>query len=236
MGTWCIGVPRWRDHLSGDDTKKVRDGVFEVPMARSTDGGKNFKSERARLNIPEGTGGTGDDGKYYRARPWTMPSCELRDGSLLMAMYGYFKTDTVVSPAFPKWKFYKYRTWVMRSTDRGRTWDYRATVAYDPAVGSESFCEPDLLVLPNGDISVSCALAAARPIATPLYVNVSKDDGKTWSKPVPIADRGVWPCACRMQSGVLAVTYGRPDNWLVFSRDHGKTWIGHLASIAGGHN
>ena len=126
----------------------------------------------------------------------------LRDGSLLMSMYGYFKTDTVVSPAFPpKWKFYKYRTWVMRSTDRGRNWDYRATVAYDPAVGSESFCEPDLLRLPDGDILcfMRTGGCAWPKYITPLYMNVSKDDGKTWSKPAPIADRGVWPSACRMR-------------------------------------
>ena len=64
-------------------------------------------------------------------------------------------------------------------------------------------------------------------------MNVSKDDGKTWSKPVPITDRGVWPSACRMRSGVLAVTYGRPDDWLALSRDQGKTW-GSLCFSRGG--
>ena len=128
----------------------------------------------------------------------------LRDGSLLMSMFGYFKTDTAPSQwALPKWKLYRFRTWVMRSTDRGRNWDYRATVAYDPTVGSEGFCEPGLLLLPDGDIL--CFMAHRRPpvaeYATPLYMNISKDDGKTWSKPAPILDRGVWPSACRMRRG-----------------------------------
>jgi hypothetical protein len=215
----------------GYNSDKVRDGVFEVRLARSTDGGKTFKDERARLNIPDGTGGSGDDGNYYE--PCVDHAIvRLRDGSLLMSMYGYFKTDTVLAPNFdPKWRFHKYRTWVMRSTDRGRTWDYRATVAYDPAVGFESFCEPDLLVLPNGDILSFMRTGGCHggaKYAAPLYMNVSKDDGKTWSKPVPIADRGVWPNACRMRNGVLAVTYGRPDNWLAFSHDDGKTWVGHF--------
>ena len=48
-------------------------------------------------------------------------------------------------PCPAKWKCFKYRTFVVRSTDRGRTWDYLATVAYDPGVGLESFCEADLL-------------------------------------------------------------------------------------------
>ena len=50
---------------------------------------------------------------------------------------------------------------------------------------------------------------------------------------MPIADRGVWPNACRMQSGVLACTYGRPANWLAFSLDEGQTWTGHFCFYTG---
>jgi len=117
----------------------------------------------------------------------------------------------------------------MRSTDRGRTWDYWVTVAYDPEVGCESFCEADLLALPGGDLLCFMRTGGSPPkYVTPLYTSLSTDDGKTWSKPVPIADRGVWPNACRMQDGTLVVTYGRPGNWLAFSLDDGKTWVGHL--------
>jgi hypothetical protein len=207
---------------------KVGEGVFEVPFARSTDGGKTFKTERARLNIPDGTGGTNDDGTRSEGPAVDHAIVQLRDGSLLMAMYGQFKDSTTLVPGFPsEWKVHKYYSWVMRSTDRGRTWDYWATVAKDPSVGCESFCEPDLLALPNGDILCFLRTGGEKP-PTPLYMNVSKDQGKTWSKPVAIADRGVWPNACRMQSGLLVVTYGRPDNWLAFSADDGKTWVGHL--------
>lgn len=216
-------------------TKRISDGVFEIPLSRSTDGGKSFVAETARLNIPEATGGTGDDGKFYEGPPVDHAIVQLRDGSLLMAMYGYFMNDTVLCPAFPpEWKLYKYRTWVMRSTDRGRTWDLWTTVAYDPAVGCESFCEADLLTLPAGDILCFMRTGGNPPkYTTPLYMSTSQDDGKSWSKPVPIADRGVWPNACRMQSGVLVVTYGRPDNWLAFSLDNGKSWTGHLCFYRG---
>ena len=213
---------------------KVAEGVFEVPFVRSTDGGKTFRNERVRLNIPEGTGGTMDIGTRSEGPTVDHAIVQLRDGSLLMAMYGYFKTDTVLCPAFPpEWKLYKYRSWVVRSTDRGRTWDYRATVAYDPSVGCESFCEPDLLALPNGDILCFMRTGGNKPKSTPLYMSSSKDDGKTWSKPVAIADRGVWPNACRMRSALLVVTYGRPDNWLAFSPDDGKTWVGHFCFARG---
>ena len=212
-----------------------RDGVFRTGLCRSTDNGLTIQRETAVLTIPEATGGTGDNGK-----PFEGPVCDhaivgLSDGSILAAMYGYFKTDTVLCPTFPKeWKLYKYRTFVVRSGDRGRTWDYHATVAYDPSVGLESFCEPGLLRLPSGEILCFMRTGGSGGKQTPLYLNRSSDDGKTWSKPVPIADRGVWPSACRMESGVLACTYGRPGNWLAFSLDNGHTWTGHLCFYQGG--
>ena len=211
-----------------------RPGWFTVPLKRSRDGGKTATTEDALLHLPEATGGTGDDGKYYEGPMIDHAIVGLRDGSLRAAMYGYFKTDTVLCPTFPpEWKMYKYRTWVVRSTDRARTWEYLATVAYDPEVGLESFCEADLLALPDGEILCFMRTGGSGGKHTPLYLSRSKDDGKSWSKPEPIADRGVWPNACRMKSGILACTYGRPDNWLCFSTDEGKTWTGHFCFYEG---
>ena len=65
LGVCTFQFPDGEIISAGYSTKKLGEGLFEVPMKRSTDGGKTFKSERARLNIPQGTGGTGDDGKYY---------------------------------------------------------------------------------------------------------------------------------------------------------------------------
>jgi len=206
-----------------------RPGIFAIDLWRSKDNGKTKRKERAILNVPEATGGTDDQGK-----PVAGPVCDhaivcLRDGSLLAACYGQFKTDKVLCEVFPpEWRFYKYRTYVVRSTDRGRTWKYWATVAYDPSVGIESFCEADLLRLPGGDILCFMRTGGARGKHTPMYMSRSSDDGRTWAKPVPIADRGVWPNACRMRNGVLVITYGRPGNWLAFSLDNGHSWIGHF--------
>jgi hypothetical protein len=63
---------------------------------------------------------------------------------------------------------------------------------------------------------------------TPLYMSRSKDDGKTWSHAEPIADLGVYPKVCLMANGVIAVVYGRPGDWLMFSLDQGETWVGHF--------
>jgi len=211
----------------GFRTRMVSDGLFETTLLSSTDGGKSVARLTARLNIPEGTGGTGDDGKRYGGPLVDHAIVACRDGSLLASVYGYFKTDTVLCPTFPPdWGVYKYRTFVIRSTDRGRTWEYWATVAYDPEIGLESFCEADLLALPDGDILCFMRTGGSSGQHAPLYLSVSRDDGRSWEPPRPIADRGVWPSACRMANGVLAVTYGRPDNWLAFSLDNGATWGG----------
>jgi hypothetical protein len=235
VGVGCFEFNDGEIISPGFASEKIAEGVFELPLSRSVDHGKTFREEKVRLSIPEGTGGTGDDGKHYPGPLADHAVVQCRDGALLLVMYGHFKTDTVLCPAFPpEWKLYKYRTWVMRSTDRGKTWDYLATVAYDPQVGCESFCEGDLLTLPSGAILCFMRTGGIPPqYITPLYLSESADDGKTWSPPRAIADRGVLPNACRMQSGVLAVTYGRPDNWVAFSLDEGKTWVGHTCIYQG---
>ncbi|NLY03166.1 MAG: exo-alpha-sialidase, partial [Rhodopirellula sp.] len=211
-----------------------RDGYFTVPLLRSTDNGRTTKSETAVLHIPEAAGGTGDDGKPYEGPLADHAIIGLRDGSLLATMYGQFKNDRVLVPTMPpEWQCFKYRTFVVRSTDRGKTWEYLSTVAYDPQIGLESFCEADLLTLPGGDALCFMRTGGSGGKYTPLYLSRSSDEGKTWSTPEPIADRGVWPSACRMQNGVLVCTYGRPGNWLAFSLDEGRTWTGHFCFYSG---
>ena len=210
-------------------TKTNRDGWFSGDLARSVDNGLTLKKETAAIHIPEGAGGTGDDGSQFQGPVADHAIVQLRDGSLLAGMYGQFKTDRVLVPTMPvKWQCFKYRTFVVHSTDRGRTWEYLSTVVYDPGIGLESFCEPDLLTLPDGDVLCFMRTGGSGGKFTPLYLSRSKDDGKTWSQPEPVADRGVWPNSCRMKNGVLVCTYGRPGNWLMFSLDNGRTWKGHF--------
>lgn len=212
----------------------ARPGYFRSTLARFKNAAAVPVQEEALFRIPEATGGTGDNGEHFEGPCADHAIVPIHDGSLLAALYGYFKSDTVLCPTFPaEWKLYKYRTFVARSTDRGKTWQYLSTVAYDPSVGLESFCEPDLLRLPNGEILCFMRTGGSGGKYTPLYLSRSRDDGKHWSKPKPIADRGVWPNACRMHSGILACTYGRPGNWLCFSTDGGVKWQGHFCFYEG---
>jgi hypothetical protein len=142
----------------------------------------------------------------------------------------------------------KYRKLVaLRSTDRGKTWRYLSTIAFDlsnRAVSSEGFNETSLLALPDGKIlsfmrsgaSYTASLgsladkdsAGETPFSykkqTPVYSSTSLDGGKTWSNADPITPFGVWPDAVLMKNGIVTVSYGRPGNWIMFSKDEGRNW------------
>jgi hypothetical protein len=101
-----------------------------------------------------------------------------------------------------------------------------------PAITQEGFRESDIIEAPNGDII--CIMRSggrngvpeAPLFPTPLYCSISKDQGKTWSLPQQIADRGVNPNLVTMSNGIIVCTYSRPGNWLIFSDDNGQSWKG----------
>ena len=203
--------------------EKVEDGVHETYLHRSLDNGYTYQKETIRLiGIPE----------LWRdmERAGQPLFCyvdhaivSLSDGSLLAGVLGKFAADSNA----------KERSFVIRSTDRGRTWHYRSTVAFDLHEGDarrlDGFGEPYLQKLPNGEIL--CFMRSGGTASGEhwsLYMSRSNDEGRTWSHADPIADRGVMPKSCLMSNGVLAVIYGRPGDWLTFSTDMGHTWIGHF--------
>ncbi|MBL8828356.1 MAG: alpha/beta hydrolase fold domain-containing protein [Planctomycetaceae bacterium] len=55
----------------------------------------------------------------------------------------------------------------------------------------------------------------------------SEDNGKTWSPSVLIEEGSVCPDLVMMSNGLLACSYGRPANSLMFSTDEGRTWTSH---------
>ncbi len=210
--------------------KTEEDGIFEAKFFRSKDNGKTRESDPARVYLPEGI------------RDWRGVLCRkivgLPDGSLLVSMY----TRNEKGPVHEK----KFRSLVLRSTDRGKTWHYLSTIAVDHSeeARGEGFDETSLLVLPDGRVQAYMRSGASyqgsmgshnygdetvdMPFGyakqTPVYLATSLDGGVTWGTPDPITPFGTWPDAQRMKSGVIAVTYGRPGNWLMFSQDDGMSW------------
>jgi hypothetical protein len=210
--------------VRGTDQK----GVFEAVFFRSKDNGLSRVEDTARIYLPE------------EFNDWSGVLCRkivrTGDGSLLMSMYG--RREKISGR--------RLSVSVIRSTDRGKTWHYLSTIAFDLSEGvrSEGFDEASLLVLPGGKIlcfirsgtsyqgslgssdnnDPSVKMPFGYHESTPVYMSISIDGGRTWSHADPVAPFGVWPDAILMNNGIIAVNYGRPGNWIMFSRDEGKSW------------
>jgi len=211
-------------------TKTAQKGTFEAKFFRSKDNGLSRISDPAEIHLPE------------QFHDWRGVLCRkivgLHDGSLLVSMYLRDEKGTGAESNF--------RSLVLRSTDRGKTWHYLSTIAFDPSenVRGEGFDETSLVVLPKGKVlsfmrsgaSYQASIGSSNnndpevdmPFSygkqTPIYMSASLDGGKNWGIADPISPYGVWPNAILMQNGLLVASYGRPGNWLMFSSDEGKNW------------
>ena len=194
--------------------------VYSVALFRSTDNGYTFEQKKALLyDIPILANVKRiQHSRFERYANVNHQMVRVSDGSLLASMQGKFEGDI------------KERTFIVRSSDMGRNWYYRSTVAFDLREKEEirplGFDEPNLLVLPNNDIL--CFMRTGSKVGNSIYMSRSKDNGLTWSHADLITDRGVYPTACLMKNGVIAVVYGRPGDWIVFSADGGQTWINEM--------
>lgn len=207
--------------------------AYKVNFLRSKDNGLTFARDTAIINLPE----------MYENYSRTLCRRIVRaaDSSLLMSMYCYPVQDDGKGGKL----WHKSRTIVIRSTDRGKVWNYLATVAFDliprdpdqwlraglPELRHWGFEEPCLLAAPDGKIF--CFMRSGSGyrmslsdfnVESPLYMSISNDNGKSWSNADAIAPFGVWPGAVMMKNGLMVVNYGRPGNWLMVSKDQGKTW------------
>ena len=148
---------------------------------------------------------------------------QLANGDLLATMHGWLEGDI------------QFRTMIVRSSDQGRTWQYRASVAYsanapDPQLPGQyaGYCEPSLALLSNGQLLCIMRTQGAQYAGEyrPLYVCWSDDLGKTWTKPVATNPHlmSISPTLAVLDNGVVACQYGRPGFHVAFSLDHGHTW------------
>jgi hypothetical protein len=202
----------------GAETEK--ENVYVFPFRRWTGHGAKQFDEVAAMILPQKVAKDqkGRTTGFIELFP-NHSMIQLRDGSLMTSVQGHFPYDAT----WPR----GWRVFVVRSADHGKTWSYLGTVAADLAGQySDGFCEPVLLTIPNGDIL--CIMRTGGDCDNPrdpIHLSVSRDDGMSWSRPIPITEFGVYPNAVLMENGVIALCYGRPGNWLVFSLDYGKTWV-----------
>jgi hypothetical protein len=149
---------------------------------------------------------------------------ECADGSLVALMAGWFKSDTALCP-YGKGRPYS-RSYVCRSTDGGQTWEYLTTIGYEQ-IGSEGYNEGSMRRLPNGQLLAVLRTGNANDVNcqdNPIMGSVSRDDGRTWSKPERTGLAGAFPSLAVLSDGQLAMSYGRPGAMLAFSADNGRTW------------
>jgi hypothetical protein len=144
---------------------------------------------------------------------------EMPDGSVLMGIIGYSPSGDRGNRA----------SVMLRSTDKGKRWNYLSTIADDPGGKLGGFMEPGIVRTKSGRI-----VAAMRNHGPDraIWVTYSDDSGKTWA-PVRMTGMIGHPAdLIQLADGRLMATYGQrrgshPDPGGIracFSKDDGKTW------------
>jgi hypothetical protein len=148
--------------------------------------------EEMTFHIPAAQfhGSSDDGGRPHAAMRLHRRVLELPGGDLLTTLYGWLEGDNEPSGYTPTMR--KTRCMLLRSTNRGRHWEFVSTIAVDPKIGTEGFGEPVLARASRGPHAgrLICQMRTGRD----LYEARSDDEGKTWSpaKPRVYADIDVY--------------------------------------------
>ena len=252
---WKPGPSRGVGPITEGSAVELRDGtllVFNVHAEHM--GGKMFETnfwssrdsyrtlegpKKFRFAMPEAEiAGKDDRGEPISRLYFRRSVLELAGGDLLACAYGRFESDKV--PVEYLGAMTKMRSFLLRSSDRGATWAYVSTIAADP-VEQEGPAEPALVQLAQGPLKgrLICVVRTGRE--NPIYQCESGDEGRTWSRAVPLSWQyskfgrrrdltGADPDIIEMSDGTLVMSYGhKPDyedhgNFLAFSADQGRSW------------
>ncbi len=143
---------------------------------------------------------------------------ELPDGSIGMAVIGYsLQGDSKNTGSV-----------FLRSTDKGKSWGYVATIASDPGGRLGGFVEPGIVRTKTGRI-----IAGLRNHAdeNAIWMTYSDDNGKTWVPVFKTAMIGHPVDLIQLTDGRIMATYGireahaKPGGIRAcFSNDNGNTW------------
>jgi len=199
-------------------------GVYTGFRHVSTDGGQTVEGpSESRVLVPKARAALGHG--PHVGPLFGRSIVELENGDLVAGMYGWFEGDA--EPDRYREGGTMRRAYTCISRDRGETWEYLSTVAYEPFLGNDGYSELVIRGLPNGEI-----LALVRTGGNsnpgwqdnPLMMSRSTDGGKTWAPVRRTGVEGCWPDVCAMSDGTLASTTGRPGAFIMFSTDKGHTW------------
>ncbi|MCL2665308.1 MAG: glycoside hydrolase [Defluviitaleaceae bacterium] len=174
-----------------------------------------------------------DDGRTWSApykantapMRWGQPAdglVEMPDGTLYLAMSGLHNGPWTRQNSDDLW-----RSFLMRSDDKGLHWEYYSTIAYDPAK-IISFHEPGLARAANG--TLVCMMRsehAPRRRHGHLWISFSNNNGEWWTPPQPTNIWGYPADLLTLADGRMLAAYShRRDPYGLrgcVSRD-GLTW------------
>ncbi|SEF18440.1 F5/8 type C domain-containing protein [Jiangella alba] len=179
-------------------------GDITLNVARSTDLGETWARGTAAVEDTVGF-------SWIRAHRGIL---QLVDGTLLMPIYGLARGDT------------RNRSALLASVDRGNTWTVRNPAILPPTA---TLGTNEMAISRTSDGRLIGFLRGDGQAA--VFQTYSDDDGETWTTPQVIdapdgAPTGaVDPGVVLQPNGMLLLTYGRPDNSLLVSRDGtGRIW------------
>lgn len=205
----------------------LKDGTYDWK------GTINWKAHPDKLNIGSYVMTSTDNGHTWSERHFIntkgMPFAYIEgptdapivmgDGSLLMGVIGYQLNGDPKNKAAV----------LLRSTDKGTSWKYYATMASDPGGKMGGFVEPGLVRTRTGRI-----IAGFRNhgVGNWIYMSYSDDDGKTWVPAFKTDMVGHPVDLIQLKDGRIMATYGirvgshgYPGGVRAcFSSDNGKTW------------
>jgi len=170
-------------------------------------------------------------------RTWSKPSIVVdtprddRDPSIVQLPDGTLLCNYFSHRAGPGGKGYRFvHSALVRSTDGGRTWS-KEQVLFD-----QWACSSPIRILSDGRLALP--LYYVGPPHSKGYhyggVSFSTDNGRTWSKPVPIGKDGPFrldaePDIVELPGGVLLAGL-RPTMAFSWSYDKGRTWTKPVAA------
>lgn len=151
---------------------------------------------------------------------WWGNIVQLADGALVAGVYPTHYLDKNGEVMKGCVSFY-------RSDDMGKTWNIVGKIPFvadgiaDKRSKDKAYEEPAFEVLDDG--TSLCVMRTGS--SSPMYKTISKDQGRTWSRPEPFTPNGVKPMLLRMKNGVIVLASGRPGVQLRFCLEgDGQKW------------
>jgi hypothetical protein len=205
----------------------VRDYFHRIPALRWVPGTGAWQEEQVSYDL-DGLLAWKRDGSDVLPRTFFERHLLRFGDELLYADYRvrYRLSDGTVPP--------KGASHLMVSTDNGRSFHRRATIAADPS-GRDLYGEPRLA--PTADGRLVCVLRKTDHEQKPMAISWSSDRGHTWTPPKELFEFGVWPCVLLLGNGTLVLSYGRPGVRLrADATGSGEQWSEPAVLVQGSHD